>query len=49
MKLLRDYTRELMKEADEKGAPVMRPLFYEFQNDDRVWDIKDEYLYGPIY
>ena len=44
---LRDYTRELMKEAHEKGAPVMRPLFYEFQNDDKVWDIKDEYLYGP--
>ncbi len=44
---LRDYTRELMKEAHEKGAPVMRPFFYEFQNDDRVWDIKDEYLYGP--
>ena len=44
---LRDYTRELMKEAHEKGAPVMRPLFYEFQKDDKVWDIKDEYLYGP--
>ncbi|WP_327205169.1 hypothetical protein [Paenibacillus sp. Soil522] len=44
---LRDYTRELMKEAHEKGAPVMRPLFYEFQNDDKVWDIKDEYMYGP--
>nr|WP_281270962.1 TIM-barrel domain-containing protein [Paenibacillus prosopidis] len=44
---LRDYTRELMKEAHEKGAPVMRPLFYEFKNDDKVWDIKDEYLYGP--
>ena len=25
----------------------MRPLFYEFQNDDKVWDMKDEYLYGP--
>jgi alpha-D-xyloside xylohydrolase len=44
---LRDYTRELMKEAHEKGSPVMRPLFYEFQNDEKVWDIKDEYLYGP--
>lgn len=45
--LLRDYTRELMREAHEKGAPVMRPLFYEFQEDENVWDIKDEYLYGP--
>jgi alpha-D-xyloside xylohydrolase len=32
-----------MKEANEKGAPVMRPLFYEFQHDDKVWDIKYEY------
>ncbi|MBC2478344.1 TIM-barrel domain-containing protein, partial [Clostridium beijerinckii] len=29
---LRDYTRELMKEAHENGAPIMRPLFLEFQN-----------------
>lgn len=44
---LRDYTRQLMKEAHENGAPIMRPLFFEFQNDENVWDIKDEYLYGP--
>jgi alpha-D-xyloside xylohydrolase len=44
---LRNYTRDLMKEAHEKGSPVMRPLFYEFQEDEKVWDIKDEYLYGP--
>ena len=25
----------------------MRPLFFEFQNDEKVWDINDEYLYGP--
>jgi alpha-D-xyloside xylohydrolase len=25
----------------------MRPLFYEFQHDDKVWDLKDEYMYGP--
>jgi alpha-D-xyloside xylohydrolase len=43
---LRDYTRELMKEAHENGAPIMRPLFFEFQNDENVWDINDEYLYG---
>ena len=45
--LLRDYTRSLMQKAHESGAPVMRPLFFEFQNDKNVWDIKDEYLYGP--
>jgi alpha-D-xyloside xylohydrolase len=44
---LRDYTRQLMKEAHENGAPIMRTLFFEFQNDEKVWDINDEYLYGP--
>lgn len=44
---LRDYTRSLMTEAHQNGAPIMRPLFYEFQNDQKVWDIKDAYMYGP--
>lgn len=43
---MRDYTRSLMKEAHEKGAPVMRTLFYEFPEDARTWDISDEYMYG---
>lgn len=44
---MRDYTRSLMKEAHEKGTPVMRALFYEFPQDTNCWDITDEYLYGP--
>jgi alpha-D-xyloside xylohydrolase len=46
---LRDYTRELMKEAHEKGTPVMRPLFYEFSEDEKCWEIADEYMYGDRY
>ena len=44
---MRDYTRSLMNEAHEKGAPVMRALFYEFPEDPLCWDIKDSYMYGP--
>lgn len=43
---MRDYTRSLMKEAHEKGTPVMRALFYEFPQDPVCWDIKDSYLFG---
>ena len=43
---LRGYTRSLMKEAHEKGDPVMRSLFYEFPEDEICWDITDEYMYG---
>ena len=44
--MMRNYTRSLMKEASEKGSPVMRALFYEFPEDETCWDIKDSYMYG---
>ncbi|MDO4285705.1 MAG: glycoside hydrolase family 31 protein [Eubacteriales bacterium] len=44
--LMRDYTRSLMKEAHEKGTPVMRTLFYEFPEDAQTWEITDSYLFG---
>ncbi|MDC7289613.1 glycoside hydrolase family 31 protein [Blautia schinkii] len=43
---MRDYTRSLMEEAHEKGTPVMRPLFYEFPEDELAWDVEDQYCYG---
>lgn len=27
-------------------CPVMRPLFFHFHEDEKVWDIKDEFLFG---
>mgnify|MGYP002510287195 FL=1 len=44
---MRDYTRELMRQAHEKGSPVMRTLFYEFPEDSACWDITDSYMFGP--
>jgi len=44
--LMRNYTRSLMKEAHEKGTPVIRALFYEFPKDKKSWDIKDQYMFG---
>ena len=46
---LRPYTRRLMKEANETGAPVMRPLFYQFPEDEKAWEIKDQFLFGDKY
>lgn len=45
--LLRDYTRELMRAAHEKGSPVIRPMFYEFPDDKETWDLQTQYMYGP--
>jgi alpha-D-xyloside xylohydrolase len=46
---LRDYTRELMRAAHERGCPVIRPLFYQFPRDPTAWEIEDQYLYGDKY
>lgn len=44
---MRPYTRKLMKEAHEKGTPVMRPLFYDFAEDYACWETENQYMYGP--
>jgi alpha-D-xyloside xylohydrolase len=44
---MRPYTRKLMKEAHEKGTPVMRPLFYDFPEDYACWEKENQYMYGP--
>jgi alpha-D-xyloside xylohydrolase len=38
-----------MREAHEKGTPIMRPLFYEFPDDDACWDKEDQYMFGAKY
>ena len=43
---MRPYTRELMRQAHEKGAPVMRTMFYEFPDDEKCWELKDQYMFG---
>lgn len=46
---MRDYTRSLMRQAHEKGAPILRTLFFEFPEDKTAWQIEDEYCYGSRY
>ena len=44
---MKPYITEIMKEAHEKGTPVMRPLFYDFYQDKLCFDITDQYMFGP--
>lgn len=44
--LMKDYIRNIMKEAHESGDPVIRALFYEFPADQKTYDITDEYCFG---
>ena len=44
---MRPYVRQLMQEAHETGAPVMRAMFYQFPEDAKCWELTDQYCFGP--
>ncbi len=44
---MKPYLTECMKDAHEKGTPIMRPLFYDFPEDNICWTVSDEYMFGP--
>ena len=44
---LKPYIKNLMRDAHEKGTPPMRPLFYDFPDDGKAWEVEDQYLFGP--
>ncbi|MCE5343625.1 MAG: glycoside hydrolase family 31 protein, partial [Eubacteriales bacterium] len=46
---LRDYTRQLMREAHEQGKPVIRAMYYEFPQDEACQTLCDQYMYGDRY
>lgn len=44
---MKPYITRLMREAHEKGTPVIRPLFYDFSTEEKSWEVEDEFLFGP--
>jgi alpha-glucosidase len=46
MRLL-PYLYGLFRQAEEHGAPVWRPLFYEFPDDPVSATVQDEFMLGP--
>ena len=43
---LKPYIMEQMDIAHNEGTPPMRPLFYDYSEDKKCWDIDDEYMFG---
>ena len=43
---LKDYTCKYMDEASETGAPIMRPMFWEYPQDEKCYELEDQYFYG---
>ncbi len=44
---LRPYIRECMERTSKTGEPVMRPLFFDFPEDQAAWKVEDAYMFGP--
>ncbi|MBQ9122783.1 MAG: glycoside hydrolase family 31 protein [Lachnospiraceae bacterium] len=44
---LRPYIRECMRAASKTGEPVMRPMFFDFPQDETCWQVEDQYMFGP--
>lgn len=44
---LKPYILEHMKKAAETGAPLMRPMFFDFYEDEVCYELSDQYMFGP--
>jgi alpha-D-xyloside xylohydrolase len=46
---LKPYIANLYREASENGSPLMRAMFYEFPDDPKCWEIRDQFMFGDRY
>lgn len=43
---LKEYISDLFKETHEMGAPIMRPVFYDYPDDKMSWEVDNQYMFG---
>ncbi len=46
---MHDYIKKLYEEAHTNGSPLIRTMFYEFPDDPKCWELKDQYMFGDKY
>ncbi len=46
---MHDYIKHLYEEAHTNGSPLIRTMFYEFPEDEKCWELKDQYMFGEKY
>lgn len=46
---MHDYIKELYAEAHTNGSPLIRTMFYEFPNDNKCWELSDQYMFGSKF
>ncbi len=46
---MKDYIKSLYEEASSNGSPLIRTMFYEFPEDEKCWELEDQYMFGSKY
>ncbi len=46
---MHDYIKKLYEEAHTNGSPLIRTMFYEFPDDEKCWELNDQYMFGEKY
>ncbi len=46
---MRPYLRNMMHAAHTDGTPLMRPMAYEFPEEEALWEVRDQYMFGDRY
>nr|WP_297704600.1 TIM-barrel domain-containing protein [uncultured Butyrivibrio sp.] len=46
---MKPYIKKLFEEASANGSPLMRAMFYEFPEDEKCWNLKDQYMFGERF
>lgn len=46
---MHDYIKRLYEEAHSNGSPLIRTMFYEFPDDQKCWELQDQYMFGDRY
>ena len=46
---MHDYIKGLYEEASTNGSPLIRAMFYEFPEDEKCWNLEDQYMFGEKY
>jgi alpha-D-xyloside xylohydrolase len=46
---MQDYIVKTAKEAETQGLPMIRGMFFAFPQDEKAWEIADQYMFGSDY
>lgn len=44
---LKPYIASCFEDSHKNGSPIMRPLFFDYSNDENTYEIEDEFFFGP--